>query len=121
LKYLVFEESDRTLDLGFKKELDELVTQVSQRTDYKKIQKILISANFSAGVQALTNKISDGNFEHIGFNNDAEGENGENADQNDEYKIPAKLAQKYVVVGEGHRISFLLSILMASQNSKVLL
>jgi len=75
----------------------------------------------------LTNKISTGKFEHIGFNNDSnpEEENGENTEtksgQDDLYKIPAKLAQKYVVVGEGHRISFLLSILMASQNSKVIL
>jgi len=124
LKYIVFEESDRTLDLGFKKELDELVVQVSQKTDYQKIQKILISANFSEQIQALTAKISAEGFEHIGFksNNPEEiaKEEAQNA-QDDAYKLPAKLSQKYVVVGEGHRISFILSILMASQNSKIMI
>ena len=72
----------------------------------------------------MTTKITTGEIAHIGFtkssNPEEEGgqENAENA-QDDAYRIPAKLAQKYVVVGEGHRISFLLSILMASQNSKV--
>jgi len=89
------------------------------------MQKILISANFSDKIEALTLKLLGNDFSHIGFRSSAmeeEKEGNENNELKDEtYITPTKLAQNYVVVGEGHRISFLLSILMASNNSKVLI
>ncbi|EGR32203.1 hypothetical protein IMG5_092700 [Ichthyophthirius multifiliis] len=58
LKYLVFEESDRTLDMGFQKDLEEIVTVLQQKIDFEKVQKILISANFNDDIEALYLKMS---------------------------------------------------------------
>lgn len=37
LKYLVFEESDRTLDMGFKKDLEEIVEQLNKKVTMENV------------------------------------------------------------------------------------
>lgn len=110
--------------MGFKKELEEIIAIVNSRKDYESIQKILISANFSEKIQALSMKLTPKDCVHLGFQpkmeEEEEGKTNEGNKGGDEtYFTPSRLNQKYVVVEEGKRITFLLSILVASENSKV--
>lgn len=53
MKFLVFEESDIILDMGFKKDLEEIISILKQKTDFNSVQKILISANYSQRIETL--------------------------------------------------------------------
>lgn len=44
---MVFEECDRTLDMGFKKDLDQILEILQKKINFEEIQKILISANYT--------------------------------------------------------------------------
>lgn len=67
LKYLVFEESDRTLDMGFKKDLEEIVDELAKKINLETVQKILISANFNDSVESLYLKMSTSTIKYVGF------------------------------------------------------
>ena len=125
--------------MGFKKELEEIIAIVNSRKvnhnlsfsdlmalqDYDKIQKILISANFSEKIQALSMKLTPKDCVHLGFQpkmeEEEEAKANEQTNGGETYQTPARLNQKFVVVEEGKRITFLLSILVASENSKVMI
>ena len=85
----------------------------------------MISANFSDKIEALTMKIAPNECVHIGFQPkmDLEGNETEESkiNQDSAFVTPTTLAQKYLVVEEGHRTTFLLSVLIVSEKSKVFL
>ena len=68
LKYVVFEESDRTLDMGFKKDLEEIVECLQKKIMFQNVQKVLISANFNEEIEGLYLKMGTNNIQYIGFN-----------------------------------------------------
>lgn len=47
LKTLVFEEADRTLDMGFQQNVKDILEILSKKADFENIQKILVSAHFN--------------------------------------------------------------------------
>ena len=73
-------------------------------------------------MEALTKSIVPDDCVQVGFtSNHAEGEEENKNDEDGSYIIPTKLSQKYVVVEEGQRTTFLLSILTVSGNTKVII
>mmetsp|Transcript_11854 Transcript_11854/g.10244 ORF Transcript_11854/g.10244 Transcript_11854/m.10244 type:complete len:132 (+) Transcript_11854:148-543(+) len=90
LKYIVFEESDRTLDMGFKRELEDIIAIINKQTDFDKIQKMLISASYTEKIESLWLKISRTESKYIGFSKNEEDENEMIYDE--EFKIPTTLA-----------------------------
>ena len=89
-----------------------------------KVQKLLISANLTSKVEELWTKLSQNKFKLVGFDDQPKEEqiemHGDNLDEDAKFKIPAKLNQKYVLIEESKRVSFLISMLIFSRSSKVL-
>jgi len=127
LKFVVFEESDRTLDMGFKKDLDQIIQTLSNKTNVESLQKILISASYTEKIEALWMKIAPGECEMVGFDRkedtteNGEESKGEFMKYDDTFKLPAKLAHKYIVIEESKRISFLVSMVMFSMKTKIMI
>lgn len=67
IKTIVFEQADRTLDMGFQKDVIEILDIFSKKLDITYIQKILVSAHFNEKVQNLLTHISMDNPKYIGF------------------------------------------------------
>ena len=65
-------------------------------------------------------KLSASNYKLIGFGEEKREETDEVPDA-EGYKVPVKLAHKYILVEERKRITFLLSILMYSGSSKIII
>lgn len=51
LGYLIFEECDRTLDLGFKNEVNEILDNIQQKIDIESICKLLVAASFNHNLE----------------------------------------------------------------------
>ena len=58
LRHFVFEEADRILDMGFKKDLDQILELIEKKKQMQKVQKILISATYSYKVKQLQKQVS---------------------------------------------------------------
>ncbi|KAL4442262.1 hypothetical protein ABPG74_005603 [Tetrahymena malaccensis] len=127
LKYIVFEESDRTLDMGFKKDLEEIVEQLTKKVQFEEVQKILISANFNDSVESLYLKMSTQTIKYVGFakqkRNKGDGpinheEEKKQIKGDDMFKVPDTLIQYYSLLNEEHRVPFLVSYLSMLQETK---
>jgi hypothetical protein len=79
----------------------------------------LISANFTEKIEALWLKLSPKDSKKVGFSNKHSLTEAD-ALLEETYKLPTKLAHKYVVIEERKRMTFLLSILMFTGTSKVI-
>lgn len=116
LKYVVFEEADRTLDMGFEKEVKQIVTVLRDKLPHEKdvdaltlIRILLVAATTSAQVTQLSDYIMKEPL-CVGF------------DKEDEEKIlvPTSIKQYYVVVKEQFRLLLLLALLYWKRKSKVM-
>ncbi|KAI7735581.1 hypothetical protein M8C21_012683 [Ambrosia artemisiifolia] len=135
LRWIIFDEADRILELGFGKEIEEILdilgsrTQMSESKDAEFVrQNLLLSATLNEKVNHLAN-ISLDNPVMIGLDDtkiqpsnmqvtllDKAIETLENSGKvstpsNAEYKLPAQLNQRYVKVPCGSRLVVLLSVL----------
>ncbi|KAI7735577.1 hypothetical protein M8C21_012679, partial [Ambrosia artemisiifolia] len=135
LRWIIFDEADRILELGFGKEIEEILdilgsrTQMSESKDAEFVrQNLLLSATLNEKVNHLAN-ISLDNPVMIGLDDtkiqpsnkqltllDKSIETLENSGKvsmpsNAEYKLPAQLNQRYVKVPCGSRLVVLLSVL----------
>lgn len=53
LKTIVFEEADRTLDMGFHQNIMDILEIIQKKVSLNNIQKILVSAHFNEKVDSL--------------------------------------------------------------------
>ncbi|KAK7328735.1 hypothetical protein VNO77_22852 [Canavalia gladiata] len=140
LRWIIFDEADRILELGFGKDIQEILDLLGSRKTghddqknvvprYSEIQRqnLLLSATLNEKVNHLA-KISLDNPVMIGLGgqkielmsteslNTSESEDNEDNYSNKvptvgEYKVPVQLIQKYMKVPCGSRLPVLLSIL----------
>lgn len=120
LACVVFEECDRILDMGFKKDLDQILELLLKKVHFENVQKILISANFTEKIQSLYLKMSSRDIKYIGFQNRKEIEEG-CLKIDDTYKIPQNLKQQFVLLQEEQRLAFLLAYLRFLKSAKVII
>lgn len=107
---LALDEADRLLELGYENDVKKIVETIDeQNKDFRKIQKILLSATLSAGVKRLAG---------LALNNPicVENENVvENAiddmEKDDELVIPTGITQKYFLVPPKVRLTILIALI----------
>ncbi|RMJ23079.1 hypothetical protein PHISP_06055 [Aspergillus sp. HF37] len=105
VRWLVLDEGDRLMDLGFEKDLQEIVKALDARQRPSRIPgvpskrtTVLCSATLKMNVQKL-GEISLKDAEHIKSDPADEDEAGDAGKDNDSaFKVPAQLKQSYVVV-----------------------
>jgi ATP-dependent RNA helicase DDX31/DBP7 len=140
MRWIVFDEADSILELGFGKALEDILEHLGSRNDTSnqnknkmepmKRQNLLLSATLNEKVNRLA-KISLKNPVMIGLdeqNSSAHGKNHTSLLSDDEeeilekhnvtveqavddFKLPAQLVQRYVKVSCGSRLAILLTIL----------
>lgn len=107
LEWLVLDEADRLLDLGFEKDLTFVVTKLRAAT--RGFQTVLASATLTEGVERLA-QISLVNPHRAGYGDaDAEGDVHAPGDAAD--LVPSTLTQSYITVDSRNRLSTLSALL----------
>lgn len=105
VRWLVLDEGDRLMDLGFEKDLQEIVKTLDVRQRPSRIPgvpskrtTVLCSATLKMNVQKL-GEISLKDAEHIKADLvDEDGTENAGKDEDSAFKVPAQLKQSYVVV-----------------------
>ena len=129
LQYMIIDEADRMLDMGFEREMDECLSLIKKRcgpkfsdevgTFYSDSIKInFISATLSQQVQALGAKLMK-TYESVGFverSGDAKAvgrEDQDGADVNIIDSIPRQVQQFWMQIPTQYRLLYLLAFLYA--------
>ncbi|KAL8488131.1 hypothetical protein ACS0TY_023962 [Phlomoides rotata] len=132
LRWIIFDEADRILELGYGKEIEDILNCLGTRNLKSEVQKqnLLLSATLNEKVNHLAN-ISLENPVMIGIDDKKLVQNRNHKDvlpesdvadivqeprkvlssSNEEYKLPTQLVQRYIKVPCGSRLVVLLSIL----------
>ncbi|GER40417.1 dead box ATP-dependent RNA helicase [Striga asiatica] len=136
LRWLVFDEADRILELGYGKDIEEIINclgskkhnSVSEGTAVQK-QNLLLSATLNEKVNHLANMslenpvmiglddkkmLQSVNHKHFSDGSDVFNvveESRKLTSSNEEYNLPSQLVQRYIKVPCGSRLVVLLSIL----------
>ena len=118
LEFLVLEESDRTLDMGFSRDIELMIDLMAKRTsNWEKVQKILISANFSQKIKILSLKMTnEKEIKYIGWEQQSEEKMKEQLKSEffhteEMLKIPKSITQQYIVLKEDQKTAFLMNFL----------
>ena len=118
LSCIVFDEADKTLDMGYRKELNNIFTVMREKlSDFNLVQKILVSAHFNDKIEDLIENLSPQNLQYIGFPGKTTNEPGE---FDKEVNISSQLRQTFVLVAEEERVPFLLAYLNVLSHCQVL-
>ncbi|KAL7194044.1 hypothetical protein ACSBR2_025652 [Camellia fascicularis] len=126
LRWIIFDEADRILELGFGKDIEEILdllgsrkqkslsegNAISRISEFQR-QNLLLSATLNEKVNNLA-KMSLENPIMIGLD-----DRKLISSSNEEYKLPAQLVQRYVKVPCGSRLVVLLSILKTLFDSEI--
>eukprot|EP01103_Thecamoeba_quadrilineata_P002618 TRINITY_DN12542_c0_g1_i1.p1 TRINITY_DN12542_c0_g1~~TRINITY_DN12542_c0_g1_i1.p1 ORF type:complete len:653 (-),score=133.63 TRINITY_DN12542_c0_g1_i1:217-2175(-) len=110
LKWLILDEADMLLELGFEKDVKRIISIIDERRDMTKPQRqsVLLSATLREAVQKLAN-ISLRDPIYINVDLQKTRQNDENGEEDGEitskqYQTPESLTQKYVVVETKRRL-----------------
>ncbi len=115
LTSIVFEECDRTLDMGFSKEIKALIQNPKLNLDA--VQRIMVSASISDQVEDLLRLIArssssdiEENYEFIGFEGDRKS-----------LKAPSKLKHFYIYTEESKKLANFFTILKLIEDEKIII
>ncbi|KAJ5279289.1 hypothetical protein N7478_004661 [Penicillium angulare] len=104
VRWLVLDEGDRLMDMGFEEELQGIVKKLDARQRPSRIPgvptrrtTVLCSATLKMNVQRL-GEISLSDAMHIKANPADEDEDSRNAKDEDAFRVPAQLKQSYAIV-----------------------
>ncbi|XP_047307645.1 DEAD-box ATP-dependent RNA helicase 17 isoform X2 [Impatiens glandulifera] len=138
LRWIIFDEADRILELGYGKEIEDILHILGTRktdcdakdsaTSTFQRQNLLLSATLNDKVNhlakislenpvmiGLDNNTAHQNHPHKKFTSGTESEDDEESQKvvssNEEYRLPAQLVQRYAKVPCGSRLTILLLIL----------
>ena len=87
IKYLVIDESDRMLDMGFKPQLENIISKNSQMTPKDKRNNLMFSATIPSEVEEIAYQFMKQNCYLITTNKNGENKNAYNANENVEQTI----------------------------------
>lgn len=128
LKTLIFEEADRTLDMGFQQNVHKILEIIGQKVKSEYYQKILVSAHFNEKVETLLTDLNMDNPHYIGFEKEAKEEDREGNEveeeqphHHQEINISKNLKQQYVLMTEEERIPLMVAYLRLIKDSKVMI
>ncbi len=98
LHWLVFDEADRLLDLGFEKSITNICDILRSRIQQgvKPLQTVLLSATLTESIQKLAGKLSMRDPVYVGVAEDSE--KSKDSQTSDDFQIPKLLHQHYVIV-----------------------
>lgn len=131
LQYLIIDEADRMLDMGFEKEMTECLSLIKKRCPDKfttepdlfhsdKIKINFVSATISPKVQQLGEKLMK-TYVQVGFSELATNQkDSDDEDQNIMDSIPRQVKQYWMEVPVQYRLIYLLMFLYAHQHVKVI-
>ena len=118
LQYQIFEECDRTQDLGFKKEVDDILEILQGHLNIHDLCRQLVAASFNHKMenlcqetQFLESEIP--NLEQLGRSKEASMQ-----DLIENIEIPASQKQNFIVIAERQKISFLITLLCEQAQTK---
>ncbi|OJJ79488.1 putative ATP-dependent RNA helicase [Aspergillus glaucus CBS 516.65] len=110
VRWLVLDEGDRLMELGFEKELQGIVNKLDARQRPSRISgaptkrtTVLCSATLKMNVQKL-GEISLSDAVHIKADPADEDEENKNKDEEDAFRVPAQLKQSYAIVAAKLRL-----------------
>lgn len=120
LQWLVLDEADRLLDLGFEADIQFVVEKLRAATanNAARFQTVLASATLTEAVMrlahvSLENPSRAGFTSNRGGNNCASMEEEKSDDGEEEQSVPTGLTQSFVVVDSRNRLSMLAAVLRA--------
>ena len=127
LSYLIFDEADRILDLGFEKDMNACLKQIKKRAPQRfntpvsednywsdKIKINFVSATINKKIEALGAKLMQ-NYETVGFD-----VNNDKAVDDQIIHIPKQIQQYYTEVPTQYRLLYLMAFLYAHQHEKII-
>ncbi|KAG9391178.1 DEAD/DEAH box helicase [Carpediemonas membranifera] len=108
LRFLVFDESDRLLDMGFKQVMREILDRLSELSDATARQTLLLSATVGNELESFASSF-EGSWKHVLMDDKGDRE---------AYKLPESLKQEYVLIPARKKISTMLALLAAPSSVK---